>query len=144
MEEACRLLEDVVNVEMRKRKQFDLEWGGNRRWIANVAASNCYEGAKENVGFHSDGLYVLVVKILSESGLIKSEKYRTYLGPYPTIASLSLGVSRIFRLREVIPKSEGATRKPRSFNIPLTHNSVRQTFTQTGPNVSRTFSCSSL
>jgi len=56
MEEACRLLEDVVNVEMRKRKQFDLEWGGNRRWIANVAASNCYEGAKENVGFHSDGL----------------------------------------------------------------------------------------
>ena len=56
MEEACRLLEDVVNVEMRKRKQFDLEWGGNRRWIANVAASNCYEGAKENVGLHSDGL----------------------------------------------------------------------------------------
>jgi len=61
MEEACRLLEDVVNIEMRKRKQFNLEWGGNRRWIANVAASNCYEGAKENVGFHSDGLYVLVV-----------------------------------------------------------------------------------
>ena len=56
MEEACRLLEDVVNVEMRKRKQFDLEWGGNRKWIANVAAANCYEGAKENVGFHSDGL----------------------------------------------------------------------------------------
>jgi hypothetical protein len=56
MEEACRLLENVVNVEMRKRKQFDLEWGGNRRWIANVAASNYYEGAKENVGFHSDGL----------------------------------------------------------------------------------------
>jgi len=56
MEEACRLLEDVVNAEMRKRKQFDLEWGGNRRWIANVAASNCYEGVKENVGFHSDGL----------------------------------------------------------------------------------------
>ena len=56
MEEACRLLEEVVNLEMRKRKQFDLEWGGKRRWIANVAASNCYEGAKENVGFHSDGL----------------------------------------------------------------------------------------
>lgn len=56
MEEACRLLEDIVNVELRKRKQFGLEWGGNRRWIANVAASNCYEGAKENVGFHADGL----------------------------------------------------------------------------------------
>lgn len=61
MEEACRLLEDVVNAEMRKRKQFDLEWGGSRRWIANVAAANCYEGAKENVGFHSDGLYVSVM-----------------------------------------------------------------------------------
>ena len=56
MEEACRLLEDVVTIEMHKRKQFDLEWGGNKRWIANFAASNCYEGAKENVGFHSDGL----------------------------------------------------------------------------------------
>ena len=61
MEEACKLLEDVVNVEMRKRKQFDLEWGGNRKWIAYVAASNFYEGEKENVGFHSDALYVSVV-----------------------------------------------------------------------------------
>lgn len=77
MEEACNYVEKIVNDEMRKRKRFPLEWGGagseGQIWRANVAASNCYEGGKESVGFHSDQL--------------------TYLGPYPTIASLSLGGS---------------------------------------------------
>lgn len=79
MEEACQYIERVVNEEMRKRKRYQLEWrgSGNRDddfiWRANVAASNCYQGAKESVGPHSDQL--------------------TYLGPYPTIASLSLGQS---------------------------------------------------
>ena len=88
MEEACQYVERVVNAEMHKRRRFPLEWGGepprrpdgtsddtadgkNIIWRANVAASNCYEGTKEGVGFHTDAL--------------------TYLGPYPTIASLSLG-----------------------------------------------------
>jgi len=74
MEEACRIVEKVVNEEMKKRPRFKHEWGGTRGdplWRANVAASNCYQGSKESVGFHSDQL--------------------TYLGPYPTIASLSLG-----------------------------------------------------
>lgn len=88
MEEACQYIERIVNAEMHKRERYPLEWGGelpqnlsdtddagNREkiiWRANVAASNCYEGTKEGVGFHSDAL--------------------TYLGPYPTIASLSLGI----------------------------------------------------
>lgn len=75
MEEACQYVEKIVNDEMRKRKRFPLEWSGTgtegQIWRANVAASNCYEGGKESVGLHSDQL--------------------TYLGPYPTIASLSLG-----------------------------------------------------
>jgi hypothetical protein len=75
MEEACVYVEQIVNEEMRKRKRFPLEWGGSGAdepiWRANVAASNCYEGAKESVGLHSDQM--------------------TYLGPYPTIASLTLG-----------------------------------------------------
>ena len=112
MEEACQIIERVVNEEMRKRERFPLEWGGYPvedgeepvLWCANVAASNCYEGAKESVGFHSDQV--------------------TYLGPYPTIASLSLGVNRIFRLREVIPTDEKDKRTARTFNIPLRHNSV--------------------
>jgi alkylated DNA repair dioxygenase AlkB len=79
MEEACRIVEKIVNAEMCKRKRFPLEWGGDPEdpdgqgltWRANFAAVNCYEGAKEAVGFHSDRL--------------------TSIGPYPTIASLSLG-----------------------------------------------------
>lgn len=77
MEEACKIIENIVNKEIVKRKKlFKLEWAssknGNPAWRANVAASNCYRGSKESVGFHSDQL--------------------TYLGPYPTIASLSLGI----------------------------------------------------
>ncbi len=91
MEEACSYIEKIVNAEMHKRSRYPLEWGGdppaehsgdeigNRSqeedsqviWRANVAASNRYEGSQEGVGFHSDQL--------------------TNLGPYPTIASLSLG-----------------------------------------------------
>ncbi|KAH9934676.1 uncharacterized protein B0H18DRAFT_1082483 [Fomitopsis serialis] len=115
LEEACRIVEKVVNEEMHKRQRYPLEWAGevdgdeNRitdhvLWRANVAAANCYEGAKESVGPHSDQL--------------------TYLGPYPTIASLSLGTSRIFRLREVIPTDDKDERSARTFNIPLAHNSA--------------------
>jgi len=108
MEEACEIIERVVNSEMRKRKRFPLEWGGTAKqgqiWRANVAASNCYQGAKEGVGFHSDQV--------------------TYLGPYPTIASLSLGTRRVFSLREVVPADETNSHRARTFNIPLPHNSL--------------------
>lgn len=83
VEEACRIVEKIVNAEMCKRKRFPLEWGGDPddpdgqglTWRANFAAANCYEGAKEGVGFHSDRL--------------------TSIGPYPTIASLSLGTQML-------------------------------------------------
>lgn len=126
MEDACQFIEKVVNDEIRKRPRFRLEWDGgaegNPTWRANVAASNCYRGGKESVGFHSDQL--------------------TYLGPYPTIASLSLGkltpykftvftkstfiigTRRNFNLREVIPADKTGLRRSRTFNIPLPHNSV--------------------
>lgn len=108
MEAACEYVEKVVNEEMSKRDRFPLEWAGHKPtdqlWHANVAAANCYEGGKESVGFHSDQL--------------------TYLGPYPTIASLSLGTTRTFRLREVVPLDEISTRHARTFNIPLLHNSL--------------------
>jgi hypothetical protein len=35
------------------------------------------------------------------------------------------GTSRVFRLREVVPADEVSTRRARTFNIPLPHNSVR-------------------
>ncbi|KAJ8699474.1 hypothetical protein PTI98_002585 [Pleurotus ostreatus] len=110
MEEACHIIERAVNAEMRKRTRFDMEWRPpsdtpEPLWQANVAASNCYEGGKETVGWHSDQL--------------------TYLGPYPTIASLSLGTRRTFSLRDVVPAEEQEKRHARTYNIPLPHNSVR-------------------
>lgn len=108
MEEACLYVENMVNEEIQKRHRLPLEWAGRgsegQIWRANVAASNCYEGTKDSVGFHSDHL--------------------TYLGPYPTIASLSLGTTRIFRLREVVPSEEIHSRTAQTFNIPLPHNSL--------------------
>ncbi|KAJ6256393.1 hypothetical protein Dda_8893 [Drechslerella dactyloides] len=53
------------------------------KWRVTSAFMNCYDGAKQSVGWHSDQL--------------------TYLGPRPVIASLSLGVEREFRLRRVAP-----------------------------------------
>ncbi|CAL1704966.1 unnamed protein product [Somion occarium] len=116
MEEACKYVERIVNEEMHKRTRFPLEWGGEPPkssdedfaptdgkkiiWRANVAASNCYEGAKETVGFHTDAL--------------------THLGPYPTIASLSLESSdceKSFhqtRTRHVAPERS-------IFQCPITH-----------------------
>ncbi|EIM90173.1 uncharacterized protein STEHIDRAFT_51354 [Stereum hirsutum FP-91666 SS1] len=111
MEEACSIIENVVNEEMRTRERLPLEWAGvpssasdEPIWRANFAASNLYEGAKEGVGFHSDRL--------------------TTLGPYPTIASLSLGTPRVFRLRDVVPVDEKEKRTARTYNIPLSHNSL--------------------
>ena len=51
MEEACKQVEKVVNRELGMRIRFPLEWGGSSgvdgyAWRANVAAANCYEGAK--------------------------------------------------------------------------------------------------
>ncbi|THV07912.1 hypothetical protein K435DRAFT_772253 [Dendrothele bispora CBS 962.96] len=111
MENACSIIERVVSEQLRTRQRFGLEWGGgfgagneDLLWRANVAASNCYEGRNESVGWHSDQMQ--------------------YLGPYCTIASLSLGTRRNFSLREVVPAHEAETRRARTFNIPLPHNSL--------------------
>ncbi|KAB5594386.1 hypothetical protein CTheo_2163 [Ceratobasidium theobromae] len=112
MEEACEYIEKVVNEALRQRPRYPLEWAGLEgknshkvsQWRPNVAAANCYRGAKEAVGYHSDQM--------------------TYLGPYPTIASLSLGTTREFRLREVIPKDNSPQREARTYVVPLPHNSV--------------------
>ena len=89
LEEALQHVEKAVRREMAKRKQFPLEWAGGE-WSANVCAANCYRGSKEGVGAHSDQL---------TCGFLKTNITSVYinvllsdLGPYPTIASVSLGV----------------------------------------------------
>ncbi|GAA6009472.1 uncharacterized protein JCM10292_003895 [Rhodotorula paludigena] len=105
-DEARQLVGEFVRVLLKDRDKHELEWDGP--WQPNVAVANCYKGSKESVGFHSDVLQ--------------------YLGPYPTIASLTLGCARPFRLRPFIPSgsvpSGSAAPKIRTLDIILPHNSL--------------------
>ncbi|OXV07600.1 hypothetical protein Egran_04634 [Elaphomyces granulatus] len=83
----------AVNEEVRKRIRTHYPGGRKLRyqqspqdWVPNVAVVNCYNGPSESVGYHSDEL--------------------TYLGPRAIIGSLSLGVSREFRVRRVVARDD--------------------------------------
>ncbi|GAA6064288.1 hypothetical protein JCM10212_000722 [Sporobolomyces blumeae] len=111
MNEARALVGAFVNTLLDGRERNDMEWTRGE-WRANAAAANCYRGAQESVGWHSDQL--------------------THLGPYPTIASLTLGCTRPFRLRPFSPRSlapDTSTSQPpklsmRTLEIVLPHNSL--------------------
>lgn len=85
------LVEERVNAEIERYWGVKLgSEGGSgkripllstRRWTTNAAFVNCYDGPQQSVGYHTDQL--------------------TYLGPMTTIASLSLGVPREFRVKRV-------------------------------------------
>lgn len=92
MKQASVLVEDAVNREIARRvKDFypdgkKLQYMSRDNWQPNTAFVNCYDGGAQNVGYHSDQL--------------------TYLGPRAIIGSLSLGVSREFRVRKISVKDE--------------------------------------
>lgn len=109
MLEAAETVEQRVNELLARpeHRRYAIEYAGP--WRANVAAANCYSGGSQGVGAHADQL--------------------TYLGPYPTIASLSLGTPRNFRLRAVPSLQDGAdpstpAEMPRTYDIRLPHNSL--------------------
>ncbi|WWC68770.1 uncharacterized protein I206_102705 [Kwoniella pini CBS 10737] len=105
LRKAADLIEKSVNESLNKRKRFELEWAGD--WKANCCGTNRYDGAKSSVGWHADQL--------------------TYLGPYTTIASLSLGTPRAFRLRETntVDSNFASSTKPiRTYELNLGHNSL--------------------
>ncbi|KAK9374193.1 uncharacterized protein V1513DRAFT_446987 [Lipomyces chichibuensis] len=89
------LVEDAVSAELEKRGYRHFQYKG--KWVADVAFCNRYNGPGEAVGYHSDRL--------------------TYIGPMPVIASLSLGVTREFRLREICTPSQ-------TYSLHLPHNSL--------------------
>ncbi|KGB78423.3 hypothetical protein CNBG_4261 [Cryptococcus deuterogattii R265] len=102
---AAEIVEKMVNEELRKRQRFGPEWAGE--WKANVCGANHYECSRSSVGWHADQL--------------------TYLGPYTTIASLSLGTSRAFRLRETAPSDPAFIvndKPPCTYEITLAHNTL--------------------
>ncbi|KAK3943883.1 GRF zinc finger domain-containing protein [Diplogelasinospora grovesii] len=86
------LVQAAVNAEIQKRILSSypgakkLKYQSPKTWVPNAAFVNCYNGPHESVGWHSDQL--------------------TYLGPRAVIGSLSLGVTREFRVRRVVPKKD--------------------------------------
>lgn len=86
------LVQQAVNSEIQERIKTRCPGGVKLKhqsphpWTPNAAFVNCYNGPSESVGWHSDQL--------------------TYLGPRAVIGSLSLGVSREFRVRRIVPKGD--------------------------------------
>ena len=84
------MVKEAVNAEVTERIKTHypdgkkLKYQSPDAWDPNSAFVNCYDGAKQSVGYHSDQL--------------------TYLGPRAIIGSLSLGVAREFRVRRILPR----------------------------------------
>ena len=95
MREVSDLVRDTVNGEIRKRiathypNGEKLRYQSPKEWQPNAAFVNCYDGAHQSVGYHSDQL--------------------SYLGPRAVIGSLSLGVAREFRVRRIVPPDSPPT-----------------------------------
>ncbi|KAG6016855.1 hypothetical protein E4U41_004335 [Claviceps citrina] len=111
------IVQEAVNKQMQHRIKTRYPGGKKLRhqspdpWVPNAAFVNCYNGAQQNVGWHSDQL--------------------TYLGPRAVIGSISLGVAREFRVRRVLPKDgDGRTAAAvdpdaeGQISIHLPHNSL--------------------
>ncbi|CAM1511436.1 Fc.00g089490.m01.CDS01 [Cosmosporella sp. VM-42] len=104
-------VQEAVNDSIQKRINTKYPGGKKLRyqspnpWIPNSAFVNCYNGAQESVGWHSDQL--------------------TYLGPRAVIGSISLGVAREFRVRRVLPKDKDEDADAEGqISIHLPHNSL--------------------
>ncbi|OAQ97973.1 hypothetical protein LLEC1_00512 [Akanthomyces lecanii] len=109
------IVQEIVNQEIQHRIKTrypggkKLKYQSPHPWVPNSAFVNCYNGAQQSVGYHSDQL--------------------TYLGPRAVIGSVSLGVAREFRVRRVLPK-DAETRTAQDadaegqISIHLPHNSL--------------------
>ncbi|RKP11625.1 hypothetical protein BJ684DRAFT_1276, partial [Piptocephalis cylindrospora] len=99
MEEAARVVQTKVRLVRQDRSVLSFEEKGP--WKANVSVTNFYPTSQSSVGWHSDRL--------------------NYLGPQPTIASLSLGASRPFRLKRRPALDNHPTP---TISVELPHNSL--------------------
>lgn len=110
MLKASELVREAVNKEIERRtRDFNggkkLKFQSTVEWRPNTSFVNCYDGAKESVGYHTDEL--------------------TYLGPRAVIGSLSLGVAREFRVRRIVPADENSAADAQGqIAIHLPHNSL--------------------
>ena len=84
-------VQSAVNREIEKRIKthhggHKLKFQSPTEWLPNAAFANCYAGGAESVGYHTDQL--------------------TYLGPHAVIGSISLGVTRQFRVRKIVAQDD--------------------------------------
>ncbi|KXS11874.1 hypothetical protein M427DRAFT_60022 [Gonapodya prolifera JEL478] len=89
MDVARRLVEAHVNEFISTKDRHPLEPKGS--WKATAAVANHYANAKESVAWHGDRL--------------------NHIGPLPTVASITLGAARAFRLRKVMSTETGESAK---------------------------------
>ncbi|DBB16361.1 TPA: hypothetical protein ACH3X3_014656 [Trebouxia sp. C0006] len=89
LKEAASVVSDHVN-RLAGRVQSSLASSDRDGWRCSYALCNMYQDGQEGVGPHADRL--------------------TMLGPRPIIASLSLGATRIFRIRCMTPQADVTTK----------------------------------
>ncbi|TPX47407.1 hypothetical protein SeLEV6574_g02681 [Synchytrium endobioticum] len=99
MEEIRVPIEDKVNERLIERDRYLGEIPC--RWRANALVANCYDNETQGVGFHADRL--------------------TQIGVMPTIASMTLGATRAFRLRRII---NAGNPMAQTIDLLLPHNSL--------------------
>ncbi|CAG8961964.1 hypothetical protein HYFRA_00013744 [Hymenoscyphus fraxineus] len=103
MQKVSPKVQEAVNTSIKTRIQTHyphaqkLHHQSPHPWKPNAAVVNCYSGAAESVGWHSDQF--------------------TYLGPRPVIGSISLGVAREFRVRRIIPQDEETHSTPKPSTV---------------------------
>lgn len=94
------LVAEKVNLEISKRRRMKHQ--SKQPWEGNYCVINKYESKDQIIDWHSDRL--------------------TYIGPHCIIASLSLGTTRLFCVRNYV---KGAVDQEQvTYNIGLTHNSL--------------------
>lgn len=96
MIESRDIVQKIVNEEIEKRGLVAFQYPG--KWVCDVVLTNRYDGPEQSVGYHSDQL--------------------THLGPSCVIASVSLGATRQFRLKNKHDTDSS------TFSIHLPHNSL--------------------
>lgn len=96
LERIKKYVDEKINQVLSTRTRHPLEI--QTEWEANVCVGNYFENNANHLDWHSDKL--------------------TNAGPLPTIASLSFGATRLFRLRSIEPKNSVI------YNIILPNNTL--------------------
>lgn len=94
-------IDDKVNTiltELYGKKEDKLDYMITKNWKSDFCLANYFPNNKSHLDWHTDKL--------------------TNIGPLPTIASISIGAARMFRLRRSNPTNSAI------YSIPLHHNTL--------------------